>query len=280
MIDRLDPQELRNRLYNDKYWSKKDLGQHFLIDGRVLEAMLEAAELSESDTVVEVGPGMGVLTEKLLEQAGHVVAFEYDFQMVKILQDDFKNEKLELVAGDVLQTAVEKIPTIGAYKVVANIPYQITTPLIKLFLEGGVSVLPERLVLLVQKEVGERLTAGPSESGRGFLSMLTQYYSDAEYVVTVPRASFWPIPGVDSAVISLHIKQERRYTGEDESNFLRYVKRAWTQPRKQLKNVLAGMRGVAHTEIGAQFIALGLPENIRVQELNEDQWDVLYRGNV
>ena len=278
MIDRLNPQELRDRLFAEKFWSKKEFGQHFLIDEEVLTAVVKTAELEDSDTVIEVGPGMGVLSEQLLPRVKKVIAFEMDTQMQKILHTDFPN--LTVVPGDVLQTAPPIVNELSRYKVVANIPYQITTPLLKLFLEGGVQVLPERLVWLVQKEVGERLAAGPRETGRGYLSVLLQYYADVSYVQTVQRTAFWPIPGVDSAIILVKVKTNRAIEAGRERAFLKYVKAGFAAPRKQLKNVLAGIRGVETTEVAKQFKELGIVDNARAQELSEDEWNVLFTHGV
>jgi 16S rRNA (adenine1518-N6/adenine1519-N6)-dimethyltransferase len=277
-MDRTNPDELRDRLYADKSWSKKQLGQHFLIDRPALADIIAAAEIELGETVVEIGPGLGVLTEELLAKTSKVVAFEFDPQMASVIRRDFPG--VELVEGDVLLTAPERVASLGEYKVVANIPYQITTPLMRLFLEGGLTNRPERMVLLVQKEVAERLAAPAGNGARGYLSIVAQYFSEVSYVRTVPRTSFWPSPAVDSAVICFRTRPERPLSGKGESDFLRYVKAAYGQPRKQMKNVLAGIRGVDASDIAARFAALGLPETSRAQELTVEQWLALYKGGV
>lgn len=272
-MNRLDPAALRARLQAAHAHSKKSYGQHFLIDGEALAAIIEAADIKPGERVLEIGPGPGVLTEQLLDAGAAVTAFESDPDMIKLLQEDFP--MLNLVEGDALQT----IPahTTEAYKVVANIPYQITTPLIRLFLESGLR-LPESMTLLVQKEVGERLAAPARTGERGFLSVLVQYFADVSLVKQVPAAAFWPAPEVNSVVVHLQMKPVRAL--EQEQEFFAYVKAAFLEPRKQLKNVLAGIRGMSNADMSKKLSALGFPENIRAQELTEDDWINLYTAHV
>lgn len=278
MSDRLNPDFLRARLQAAGAWSNKQLGQHFLIDESALQAILEAADLHSEDIVVEVGPGPGVLTEALVERVAEVIAFEIDTKMALVIHQDFP--QISLYVGDVLEEAPTVIPTLEKYKVVANIPYQITTPLIKLFIEGAVQPFPESVTLLVQKEVGKRLAAPAATSDRGYLSVLCQYYSTVEYIKTVPAASFWPAPKVDSAVIHMKAKPQRALSGEEERKFLRFVHTLFTQPRKQLKNVVAGIRGFSAAEVLTVFSKLGLPETARAQELTEEQWLALFNSSL
>ena len=275
-MNRSDPEAVSNRLRLAGVYSKKRLGQHFLVDVAALDAIVEAATISSADTVVEIGPGMGVLSERLLAVAGRVVAFELDEDMVRILAKDFPG--LEVVRGDVLQTAGPVVDALDTYKVVANIPYAITTPLLKLFLEGGVSRPPVSLTLLVQKEVGKRLAAKAGQSDRGYLSVLCQYFAEVTYVRDVPKTSFWPAPEVDSAVIHLAVREQRLLAAGDEQRFLRFVHSSFTQKRKQLKNVLAGIRRISSAEMSAELTKLGWPETVRAQELTMEQWITLY-GN-
>ena len=275
-INRSNSGDILGRLKAAGVWSKKGLGQHFLVDSAVLATIVQKSDLKPDDVVVEIGPGLGVLSEQLLPQVSRVVAFELDPEMVMILRQDFP--KLEIVPGDILRTAPEVLASIASFKVVANIPYQITTPLIKLFLEGVIH--PESLTLLVQKEVGKRLAAGAGKPDRGYLSVLTQYFSEIEYVQDVPSSSFWPAPKVDSAVIHLNIKNERPLSGEQEREFLKMVHQMFINPRKQLKNVLAGMRRVPTEQVGEYFRKLGLPEMIRAQQLSEEQWLAIFKAQI
>jgi 16S rRNA (adenine1518-N6/adenine1519-N6)-dimethyltransferase len=272
-MNRLDPAWLRARLQSAGVHSKKSFGQHFLIDEEALMAVVHAAEIKPGERVLEIGPGPGVLTERLLDAGAALTAFEADPDMVRVLKEDFP--MLNLVEGDALKTIPDH--TTETYKVVANIPYQITTPLIKLFLESGLR-LPESMTLLVQKEVGERLAARPRTGERGFLSVLVQYFAQVSLVKQVPARSFWPEPEVDSVVVHFTVKPVRPL--EDERQFFTYVKAAFLEPRKQLKNVLAGIRGMSNSDMSKKLSELGLPENIRAQELTEEEWITLYTAHV
>jgi len=275
-FDRLNPSAIRERLRSIGAFANKELGQHFLVDSTVLDAIVEAAGVSAEDTVVEVGPGPGVLTERLLAAAKRVVAFEFDPWMQSILMQDFP--QLELHGGDVLRTAPPVLPDLGAYKVVANIPYQITNPLLRLFLETESK--PTALTLLIQKEVAQRLAAEPKTGERGYMSVLAQYFAEVRYVRMVPPKSFWPAPKVDSAVVHLVVRPERPLAPEQEADFFHFVHRFFTQQRKQLKNVVAGIRGISAAEVVEQFARLGLPETVRAQELSVEQWISLYKENL
>lgn len=255
-------------------WSKKKFGQHFLVDVGVLDSILEIANVTKDDTVVEIGPGMGVLSQELLARAGRVVAFEFDREMVTFLSVTLPG--LEVVPGDVLDTAKVTVPTLGEYKIVANIPYQITTPLLRIFLEGGVKA-PTSMTLLVQKEVGERLAAGPKQSGRSYLSVLCQYYADMKYVASVPATAFFPPPKVDSAVVHFDMASKGPVDSAKVKEYLRFVRMYFTQPRKQLRNVIAGIKGISAAEIDGIFSSMGVPPTVRAQELSNEQWQELYQ---
>lgn len=274
-MNRSDPDDIRLRLQQAGLWSKKSLGQHFLVDEKSLETIVATARLNPQDRVVEIGPGLGVLSERLLESAGEVLAFELDQGMLKVLAQDFP--QLHVVPGDILQTAHKALQGWSDYKVVSNIPYQITTPLLRLFLEGGVG-RPVSLTLLVQKEVGKRLAARAGHSERGYLSVLCEYFSQTAYLADVPAASFFPPPRVDSGIVHLEVRRERLVAPDQEKAFLRFVHAAFTQKRKQLKNVLAGIRGVSTAQVQAQFAGLGLKETVRAQELDMLQWVSLFNA--
>jgi len=281
MLDRLNPGWVAERLRRAGARSKHSLGQHFLIDETVLAAVVAAGDVQPQDTVLEIGPGMGVLTEVLLNRAAKVIVCEFDSTMAAIIRNDFATElgmgKLQLIEGDAIQVLPQLLETLGAYKVVANIPYQITTPLIGLLLEKG----PRPLIasMLVQREVAERLTAPAKTGDRSFLSVLCQYYAEASLVMTVPPQAFSPAPEVDSAVLKLVTHEHRAITdSEEEKRFFRFVKMAFQQRRKQLKNVLAGIRGIPVSEMEAKLVAHGLPASIRAQELNEIEWVQLFRS--
>jgi 16S rRNA (adenine1518-N6/adenine1519-N6)-dimethyltransferase len=275
-MSRLDPTWIQTQLKTLHARPQKSYGQHFLIDAAVLDDILVAAALAPGERVVEVGPGLGVLTERLVQASAEVTAFEADPILATHLRTAFP--ALNLVEGDALQTLPQHLP-VSPYAVVANIPYQITTPLMRLFLEGGMPQ-PTAITWLVQYELGKRLAAAPQTSGRGYLSVLCQYLAEVRLVRAVPPSAFWPEPAVASAVVHLKVRPTRALPQEEEAAFLRYVKQAFLEPRKQLKNVLAGIRGVPVAEIAQSFETLGLPITIRCQQLTQEQWIALYRHHV
>lgn len=265
---------IQARLKKAGVWSKKELGQHFLVDEKVLEKIISTSQLSEEDTVVEIGPGMGILTAELKKRAGEVICFEIDPEMVRILRQDFL--RLRVIEGDVLLTASLALAGLKNYKIVANIPYQITTPLLRLFLEGEVGSRPQSLTMLVQKEVAKRLAAAAKKPSRGYLSVLCQYFAEIVYVETVPKTAFWPVPEVDSALIYLRVRSERLLPEDQERRFLKFVHNLFIHPRKQLKNVLAGLWGLEVEKVKDYFVWLGLPETVRSQELTIEEWKILF----
>jgi 16S rRNA (adenine1518-N6/adenine1519-N6)-dimethyltransferase len=273
-MDRTNFQELKNRLQQSQTWSHKSLGQHFLVNRDVLAKIVQTAAIKPGEQLIEIGPGMGVLTEALLMHTNKLITFEFDPAMVNILRHDFPG--LEIVEGDFLQTAGKYLARIDEYKIVANIPYQITTPLLKLLLESDHQ--PQSMTLLVQKEIGERLTAKEKMPGRSYLSILSQYFAETNYIQTVSKDAFWPPPKVQSAIIQLKILSKRVYQGSDERGFLRFVKMAFNQKRKQLKNVLAGIWGVKSSEIEVLFQKTGLPLKVRAEELSMGNWQQLYNN--
>ncbi|MFM2357428.1 MAG: dimethyladenosine transferase, rRNA (adenine1518-N6/adenine1519-N6)-dimethyltransferase, partial [Candidatus Parcubacteria bacterium] len=185
----------------DKIQPKKSLGQNFLRSKKALQAIVEAGHITEQDTVLEIGPGEGVLTEKLLEKAGQVVIIEKDHRLIPLLQEKFSKEitsgKLKLIPGDVLDITIEEyIPTATAYKLIANIPYYITGEILRTFLEKQKQ--PEKIVLLVQKEVADRIMA--RDKKESILSLSVKIYGDPKREMVVNRESFKPVPNVDSAI--------------------------------------------------------------------------------
>lgn len=263
-------------LQKEGIWSKKKLGQHFLVDQKALDTIVATADLHPGEQVVEIGPGMGVLSQALLQAGVEVTAFEYDQEMVALLKK--RLPALKVIAGDVLRTAPEIIPRLGEYKVVANIPYQITTPILKVFLEGQADHMPKSMTLLVQKEVGRRLAAPARSSERGYLSVLAQYLAEVSYVATVPAEAFWPAPKVDSGIIHLKRREKVSFALEESVRFLKFVRMLYINPRKQLKNVVAGILSSPNLEIEATFRQLGFPANVRAQELTQDEWETLYKA--
>ena len=219
----------------------KRLGQHFLVDTRPLMAMLEAAKLSHQDEVLEIGPGLGVLTTELCSRASRVVAVEKDRQLIPILEDltrDFKN--ICILEADVLKLDMEKLRKDhfnGGFKVVANLPYYITSPIIMKIIENR-HLIP-LAVLMVQKEVAQRLTAEPGTKDYGILSIAVNMYADVNMVCTIGKEAFLPPPKVESAVVQIMLRQKPREEVDDEAFFFKVVEAAFGERRKTVRNSLS-----------------------------------------
>lgn len=218
----------------------KRLGQHFLVDSRPLYAMLQAAELLPEDGVLEIGPGLGVLTRELCSRAGKVVAVEKDRQLIPILEDltkDFKN--ICILDADVLKLDMEELREEhfgGSFKVVANLPYYITSPIIMKIIENR-HLIP-LAVLMVQKEVAQRLIASPGSKDYGILTIAVNMYAEVKLVCNVGKSSFLPPPKVESAVVKILLRQKPRVE-VDEELFFKVVEAAFGERRKTLKNSLS-----------------------------------------
>ncbi|MFA7653896.1 MAG: 16S rRNA (adenine(1518)-N(6)/adenine(1519)-N(6))-dimethyltransferase RsmA [Candidatus Magasanikbacteria bacterium] len=244
----------------------KEYGQNYLFNPEPIEMMLAAAAINQDDTVIEVGPGWGGLTFALTEKAKKVIAFEIEKKLEKYWADR-SLENLEIVWGNVLRE-VENHPAIislKSYKVVANLPYQITSSVIRKFLESDRS--PTVMVLMVQKEVGERICAQPG--GMSLLSVAVQYYAKPEIVVGVARNNFWPEPKVDSAVIRLSSYQVKKSTAETKI-FFDIVKLGFANRRKLLIKNLSSLAN--KSELNEIFIKIGLLPTVRAQELSVGDW--------
>lgn len=220
----------------------KSLGQNFLIDGNVIDKIIEGSNIGADDGIIEVGPGIGTLTQKLCESAGKVIAIELDNSLLSILEEtlgDYNN--VEVIHGDVLkvdlkQLIKEKLED-RKIKVVANLPYYITTPIIMKLLEENLDI--DKIVVMVQKEVAFRMKAMPGGKDYGALSVAVQYYSEPKIIVDVPKNVFMPRPNVDSAVIMLDVYKEPLIKVKDQKLFFNVVKAAFGKRRKTLLNALA-----------------------------------------
>lgn len=214
----------------------KKLGQNFLIDERVVQNIVEAAGIQQGDTVLEIGPGIGTLTQGLAEAGANVTAVEIDRRLLDVLAKTLEGyENIKIVHGDILRIDIEKEVAAPRYKVVANLPYYITTPIIMGLLEAHMPV--EVLVTMVQKEVAQRMVAVPGTKDYGSLSVAVQYYTRPEIMFVVPPAAFIPPPAVDSAVIRCTVR-EKPPVDVNEKIFFRIVKAAFAQRRKTLFNTL------------------------------------------
>jgi 16S rRNA (adenine1518-N6/adenine1519-N6)-dimethyltransferase len=262
--------------------AKKGLGQNFLIDGKVLKAVLEAADLNSTDTVIEVGPGLGIMTAELAKRAGWVMAIELDNRLAEILKETLPAENVVIINKDVLGTDPgallnEEPPfplSIKPYKVVANLPYYITSPVLRHFLEA--SVKPERIVVMVQKEVAEAITAGPGQ--RSVLSISVLFYGRPEIVAYVPASSFYPAPDVDSAIMKIDVYPRPPIDVDDEVRFFKLVRAGFTAARKQVANSLAQGLGIPKSEILDMLEKAAIDSTRRAETFTIEEWGSLWRA--
>lgn len=223
--------------------ANKSLGQNFLINEEVVTKIVERAEISKEDLVIEIGPGLGTLTKELLDKAGKVIAIELDKRMIEILTDRFKlYNNFELINEDVLKVNLNKLiqenirENIKNAKIVANLPYYITTPIIMKLLEEKLPI--ESITVMIQKEVADRLIEKPGGKNSGAITYAVYYYADAEEILKVMPNSFIPEPSVESKVIKLNIRKENIVEVEDEALMFKIIKYAFMQRRKTLVNAL------------------------------------------
>jgi len=217
--------------------TKKHLGQNFLFDPLILDNIIQASGLSGEDTVVEIGPGPGRLTRKLAEIVKRLIAIELDPELYERLKGDFiAYSNVEIIHADALKFPFE---TIGKFKVVANIPYYITTPIIFRLLEAREYL--QSITLTTQKELAERIAAEPGGKDYGVLTIMIQYFAQAELMFIIPKEAFRPVPKVDSAVVHMKILERPSVMVRDEKMFFRLVRTAFSQRRKTLSNSLKGI---------------------------------------
>lgn len=258
----------------------KQLGQNFLVDENILKKIIAAAELGPEDTVLEIGPGIGVLTGPLAEVARQVIAVEIDKGLIPVLEENLAAyANVKIIWGDILK--VEQGELLAAattpFKVVANLPYYITSPVIMALLTGPLPL--ERLVLMVQREVARRLTAAPGSKDYGVLSVAVQYYTQPEMVAQVPRTVFYPRPDVDSAVVLLKMRPSPAVVVGDEALFFRLVRGAFGQRRKTLLNSLRGEFGGQYSreELVSFLQAAGIDPSRRGETLTLEEFAALAR---
>ena len=256
----------------------KSLGQNFLIDDNVIDSILDGARLSEGDKIIEVGPGIGTLTREMGKVADKVVAIEIDKTLIPILKETLSDlENVEVVNKDILKVDVQELVkeklSGGPVKLVANLPYYITTPIVMKFLEEDIPVTD--IVVMVQKEVADRMNAGPGTKDYGALSVAVQYYCETEIVAKAPRHMFIPQPNVDSTVIGLHVRPERKYEVESEDIFFKTVKASFGQRRKTLLNALSGLGFLNKDEIREVLAEANIDEKRRGETLSIEEFATL-----
>lgn len=257
---------------------RKRFGQNFLVDENVILRTLEAAAITKDDVVIEIGPGIGTLTQYLAEAAFRVIAVEIDRDLVRILQDTLSDyDNVEIINKDVLKVDLNEVSEEyrqqgRPLKIAANLPYYITTPiLMHLF---GRKVPAESVTVMVQQEVAERMTALSGTKEYGALSLAVQYYSRPEIVMTVPPSSFYPPPKVTSAVVHMQLYRDPPVRAADEGLLMRVIRAAFGQRRKTLVNALSGAPGVpaGKEKIAESLKALDLPPAVRGEALDLEQF--------
>ena len=260
------PQVTQHILNRFKLRADKKLGQNFLIDEQVVRQIVAAAELSEADTVLEVGPGIGTLTQGLAESKAQVVAVELDTRLLPVLATTLEGyDNVHVVHGDILKVNIMEEVGVPNFKVCANLPYYITTPIIFALLEKRLPM--ERLVAMVQKEVAERMAAQPGGKDYGALSVAIQYYTEPEIAFIVPPTSFIPAPAVDSAVIVCKRREKPPVEVCDEALFFRVVKAAFSLRRKMLSNSLKNM-GIKSEQVAKWLDLAGVDGKRRAETLS------------
>lgn len=254
--------------------ARKSLGQHFLIDETILKTIIEAAELSPEDTVVEVGPGLGVLTVELARRAGNVIAVELDNELASLLKHRLaSHDNLRVINADILKVSPSQLlEGKSNYKVVANLPYYITSPVLRYFVEALPQ--PSLMVVMVQKEVGEAIVAGPGKMS--LLAVSLQVYSKPEVVSYVPAQSFYPPPKVDSVILRFDLFSEPAVKVADMAGFFEVVRHGFSSPRKQLHNSLAHGLGTKPSEIAPLLKQADIDLKRRAETISLEEWAKLY----
>jgi 16S rRNA (adenine1518-N6/adenine1519-N6)-dimethyltransferase len=249
---------------------KKSLGQHWLFDSHSLGAICDAAGLSPEDTVLEIGPGLGPLTVELIQRAKQVVAVEFDEKLARELPARVPAINLKVVNEDILKFDLTKLP--AGYKVVANVPYYLTSNLVRTLLESANP--PSLAVMLVQKEVAERMAAKPGDMS--VLAVMAQFYAEVSLGIVVTADKFDPPPKVDSQVVILNHREKPLFEDVDVKQFFKVVKAGFGEKRKTLRNSLSGGLGVSKDEAEALLKRSGLKSEQRAQELTLQNWrDIL-----
>jgi 16S rRNA (adenine1518-N6/adenine1519-N6)-dimethyltransferase len=272
-----NPQKTIEIIQKYEFAFQKKFGQNFLIDTHVLEKIIAAAGVTEDDCVLEIGPGIGTMTQYLAEHARHVIAVEIDTNLIPILEETLKDYgNITVINNDILKVDINKLTEDyndgRPIKVVANLPYYITTPIIMGLFEGGVPI--DNITVMVQKEVAERMQVGPGSKDYGALSLAVQYYADAYIVANVPPNCFIPRPGVGSAVIRLTRHKEPPVEVDDPKLMFKLIRASFNQRRKTLQNGLNNSPELPFDkeEIGAAIESLGVTPQIRGEALTLKQF--------
>lgn len=268
-----------------RFQLSKSLGQNFITDKHVIERIVEGAGPSEKDLVIEIGPGIGVLTAEAAQQAAKVIAIEIDSKLIPILGETLAEyDNVEVINQDILKTDLNGIIDeqrqlgnfTGDVKIIGNLPYYITTPIIMHILEN--SIQAESITVMMQKEVADRIKASPGNKTYGAISAAVQYYCEVEQVISVPKEVFVPRPKVDSAVLKLTIRKETPVDLIDEKAFFTCIKAGFGQRRKTLLNSLTGTYGLSKDEIRAILEKAGIDPVRRAETLDMNEFADIANG--
>ncbi len=271
-MDLSSKKDIKNLLKGCQIRPLKGLGQNFLVDKRAINKVIRAAELNSEDIVLEIGPGLGSLTQELAKRARRVIAIEKDQKMVEILSETLKDfNNVEIIKDDILKISnFLPLPAGFNYKVVGNLPFYLTAPVIRQFLEMGSP--PKIMVLVVQKEVGQRICAKPGKMS--ILAVSVQVYAEPKIISYISRKSFWPQPKVDSAIVKLtpHRGENLTIVRFSPREFFRVVKAGFSQPRKQLINNLTKQLNLNRTEAEKWLLKSNIKSTQRAETLSVEDW--------
>ena len=263
----------------------RSLGQNFITDKSVIEKIVEGAQVKENDLVIEIGPGIGVLTAEAADSAAKVAAVEIDRKLIPILEETLQEyDNIRIINQDILKTDLNEIireereagSFTGSVRILGNLPYYITTPIIMGILENGVKA--DSITIMMQKEVADRIKASPGGKIYGAISVAVQYYCEVEQVASVSREVFIPRPKVDSAVLNLKIRKERPVDVADEKSFFACIKAGFGQRRKTLLNALTGVNGLARDEIKEVLTGAGVDSSRRAETLDIKEFAAIANG--
>lgn len=275
-------------LHKYKIQANKSLGQNFLVDDNVIDEIIRCSNIDKKDLIIEIGPGLGVLTNRLLQESNNVMAVELDKRMVSILQDRFKlningdvESHLEIINEDILKINLNQLIAekrsnneIKQVKIVANLPYYISTPIIMKLLENRLDI--DEIIVMVQKEVAERLTAKTGTRLAGAITYAVEYYSEAESIIKVPKESFVPSPKVESEVIKLTVRKEKKIQVQDEKLLFDIISKSFMQRRKTLSNALLNNNIINNKDdVEKMWKKLGINEKVRGESLTLEQFGTI-----
>lgn len=271
-----NPKETIRVIQENKFTFRKNYGQNFLIDSHVIDKIIEAAEIDKETDVLEIGPGIGTLTQYLAEAARSVVAVEIDDKLIPILDKTLEEyDNVSVIHGDIMKQDITSIFEGRPFKIVANLPYYITTPIIMSLLESRVPA--DSITVMIQKEVADRMKAGPGSKDYGALSLAVQYYSEPYLAANVPPNCFMPRPNVGSAVIRLRRLEKPSVEVKDEKLLFKIIRGAFNQRRKTLANAVANFEGLSFSraDVEEALVKLGFDTRVRGEALTLEEFGTL-----